>query len=81
MNSVKLARENAVEVSRPQKGLLAAVNGKWPRKTYFDHCLTGWNSLHRLHFDQQAGDSEFQIWASCANLIKMKTHFQFTLMN
>ena len=81
MNSVKLAEENAAEVSRPKKVLLAVVNGQWPRKTYFDHCFTGWNSLHRLHLDQQAGDSDFQISASCAYLIKMKTHFQFTLIN
>ena len=81
MNSLKLAEENAVEVSRPKKALLAVANGQWPRKTYFDHCLTGWNSLHRLHVGQQAGDSDFQKSASCANLIKMKTLFHFTLMN
>ena len=29
----------------------------------------------------QAEESEFQTSVPCANLIKMKTHFQFILMN
>ena len=43
--------------------------------------LTGWNSFQRLKIDIQAEEREFQTSVPCANLIKMKTHFQFILMN
>ena len=43
--------------------------------------LTGWDSVHRLHIDVQAEESEFQASALCANLIKIKKHFQFILTN
>ena len=32
-------------------------------------------------FATEAEESEFQTSVPCANLIKMKTHFQFILMN
>ena len=48
---------------------------------YFNHCLTGWNSFQRLQIDVEAEKSEFQTSVPCANLIKMKTYFQFILMN
>ena len=83
MNSIKLAEEN-VRASLLKKLLnLSTLNGcKWSsRKDYFNHCLTGWNSFQRLQIDVQAEESEFQTSVPCANLIKMKTHFQFILMN
>ena len=42
------------------------------------HCLIGWNSFY---IDLQAEESEFQASAPSANLIKMKKHFRFILMN
>ena len=86
MNSIKLAEEN-VRASLLKKLLnLSALNCckcHWSRKNYFSHCLTGWNSFQRLQIllDVQAEESEFQTSVPCANLIKMKTHFQFILMN
>ena len=56
-------------------------NGHWSRKNYFNHCLTGLNSFERLQIEVQAEESEFQTSVPRANLIKMKTHFQFILMN
>ena len=56
-------------------------NGHWSRKNYFNHCLTGLNSFETLQIEVQAEESEFQKSVPRANLIKMKTHFQFILMN
>ena len=47
----------------------------------FNHCLTGWNSFQRPQKDVQAEEREFQTSVPCANLMKMKTHFQFILIN
>ena len=41
--------------------------------------LNRMDSFHRLHLDVQAEESEFQASAPCANLIKIKKHFQFIL--
>ena len=38
--------------------------------------LTGWNSFQRLHISVQAEESDFQISAPRANLIKIKTYFR-----
>ena len=43
--------------------------------------LTGWNCFQRLHINVQAEESEFQTSVPWANVIKMKTHFQFISMN
>ena len=43
--------------------------------------LNRMDSFHRLHIDVQAEESEFQASALCANLIKIKKHFQFILTN
>lgn len=40
--------------------------------------LNRMDSFHRLHIDVQAEESEFQ---ACANLVKIKKHFQFILTN
>ena len=40
-----------------------------------EHCF------QKLHVDVKAKDSVFQTSVPWANLIKLKTHFQFTLMN
>ena len=42
----------------------------------------GWNSFQRLHIAVQAEETSFKhASVPYANLIKMKTHFQFILMN
>ena len=51
------------------------------RKNDFNHCLTGWNSFQKPYIDVQAEEREFQTSVPCANLIKMKTHSQFILIN
>ena len=61
--------------------LWTVVNGQWSCKNDFNHCLTGWNSFQRPHIDVQAEESEFQTSVPFANLIKMKTRFQFILVN
>ena len=82
MNSIKLAEEK-VKASLLKKPLnLSALHCyKWFRKNYFNHRLIRWNSFQRLHIDVQAEESDFQTSVPCANLIKMKTCFQFILMN
>ena len=82
MNLIKLAEKNVKASFLKKVFNLSALNCcKWSVENYFNHCLTGWNSFHRLHMDVQAEESEFQTSAPCANLIKMKTRFQFILMN
>ena len=82
MNFIELAEEN-VKASLLKKVLkLSALNivvsGQWSRKSDFNHCLTGWNSFQIFHrIAVQAEEREFQTSVPCANLIKMKTHFQF----
>ena len=85
MNSIKLAEEN-VKASLLKKVLKVPVlncrtDGQESLKSYFNHCLTGWNCFQRLHINAQAEESEFQKSEPWANLIKMKTHFQFVSMN
>ena len=57
------------------------MNGQWSRKNDYNHCLTGWNSFQIPHIDVQAEEREFQTSVPCANLMKMKTHSQFILIN
>ena len=84
MNSITLAEENVKASLLKRVQNLSALNYcKWSvsLKNYFNHCLTGWNCFQRLHINVQAKESEFQTSVPWANLIKMKTHFQFISMN
>ena len=55
--------------------LWTVVDGWCCRKNYFDHSVTG-----KTSFIDFTSIGEFQTLAPRANLIKMKTHFQFILM-
>ena len=86
MNSIELAEEN-VRASLLKKLLYLSVMNccKWSlvSEKLFQSLLNQMEQFSKTanRCATEAKESEFQTSVPCANLIKMKTNFQFILMN